>query len=288
MDSAAVTDLTRINIDDMLSSFGWQNVRFGRTLLEKAGWGAGRRFALTVLNFDRMVGQKGLRAGSQHILDAFKMHLSVSGQEHIPPDGPLLILSNHPGLADTVALFAGLPRNDVQVVAAERPFLQHLPAVCRHLIFVPEDENTSRTGVLRSISAHLHSGGTIVTFPAGKIEPDPASMPGALESLETWSESIGFFTRMVSEARIVPAIISGVILPQALNHPLTRLRRTAKDREHMAATLQLMMSNFAPNLWPIRIQVRFAPALLAADLAPLRDPAVITRKVIEYTRQFLP
>jgi len=288
MDGSAIADLTRVNIDDMLSAFGLQHVRFGRSLLERICRPAARQFAETVLDFDRVVGESGLQAGSQHVLDVLKMRLTATGVENIPPSGALLIVSNHPGLADTVALFAGLPRRDIQVVALERPFLKHLPAVSGHLIYIPEDETADRMGVLRSISAHLRAGGTIVTFPAGKIEPDPASMPGAAQSLDTWSESTGFFIRMVAESCVVPVIISGVQAPQALHHPLTRLRRVQKDRERLAAALQLLVAGIDPLRWPVNIQVRFAPPLAAADLAPLRDPAKITRAVIDYTSQFLP
>lgn len=286
MDSTAVRELTAINVDDLLASLGLEKVRRGRGLLRSLFWFAGRRFARQVLDYDDGVERMGLQAGAERILNGFINSRTVTGVEHLPATGPLLILANHPGMTDTVALFASLPRADLKVVASDRPFLRALPATCRHLIFVPE-HGEGRIAVLRSIAAHLRAGGAVLTFPAGDIEPDPACMPGALRSLERWSDSIGFFSRLVPDACIVPAIISGVIAPQSLAHPLTRLRRRQKDREKLAASLQIFVRSFAPRLWPVHVKVQFGPPLPSASLAGIREPGAATQVVIEHVRAFL-
>ncbi len=117
---------------------------------------------------------------------------------------------------------------DLRIVAAQRPFLEALPNVTRQLIFVPEQDG-QRMGVVRAVVSHLRLGGAILTFPAGQIEPDPISMPGAVESLASWSESIAIFSRLVPEVKIVVAIVSGVLWPAATQSPITRLRRQQKD-----------------------------------------------------------
>lgn len=286
MDSTPLEHLAQINVEDLLTAFGLQKESLsGRA----AAWlfrSPGRRFARVVLDYDDGVARLGLKGGAQRILERLQMQLTVSGQEHIPPAGPILILSNHPGLADTVALFAGLPREDIAIVAADRPFLRALPATCRRLIFVPE--GNGRLETLRAIAAHLRAGKGILTFPAGQIEPDPACMPGSAASLENWSESIGFFARMVPGMCILPVVVSGVIAAPTLRHPLTRLRRTQKDRERLAAALQLLAATYRPQTWPVHIQVRFTAPIPAEYLSGLADAAAVTRRVIDYTRSFYP
>jgi hypothetical protein len=231
------------------------------------------------------VANHGLSEGSRLFAERLGVHLHVTGQEHIPASGPLLVLSNHPGMTDTLCLFAGLPRHDVRIVAAGRPFLQSLEAVESQLIYVP-DEAEGRLGVLRAVAAHLRSGGAILTFPAGEIEPDPAVLPGAVDSLKNWAPSIGLFVRLTPDASVVPAIVSGVLAPQATFHILTRIRRTAKDRERLGAALQLMAMVLAPRLWPVSATVEFTPPILASELIPLHEPAAITQAILDRLRPY--
>lgn len=282
----AVEALIRINLDDVMSAFGWEGVQRGRRLLEWPFRLPATRFAHLALDFDVKVAELGLSDGSRHFLQRLGTRVKVVGQEHIPPSGPLLILSNHPGITDTICLFAGIPRRDVCIVASERPFLKSLVAVERQLIYVPEQPE-GRLGVLRAAAAHLRRGGAILTFPAGQIEPDPSVLPGAVASLENWATSIGLFVRLTPDAQIVPAIVSGVLAPQATFHPLTRLRGTAKDREQLGAALQIMAMVLFPNLWPVTVQVQFVPAIPASELIPLRDPAAITHAILDRLRPFM-
>jgi 1-acyl-sn-glycerol-3-phosphate acyltransferase len=60
----------------------------------------------------------------------------VEERERLPRDGPLLLISNHPGLSDAVALFASTLRPDLRMVASEWPFLDALPNTSRYLFTV--------------------------------------------------------------------------------------------------------------------------------------------------------
>ena len=257
--------LVRVNIQDFLANFGLEKVRRGRKLLEALCWLPARRFADQMLDYDRRVGVDGLHEASQHTLRKYVSDFEIAGQENLPSKGPLLVLSNHPGLADTLILFSSLPRNDLRIVGTERPFLNSLVNVSDYMAYVPDDTG-KRMGLVRQIGNHLRQGGSVLTFPAGQIEPDPASMPGALESLESWSESVAVFARLAPETRIVVAIVSGVIWPKTLSHPLTRLRKERKDQERIAASLQVLVQTMRPALKPVTTRVAFSPALPAGDL----------------------
>jgi hypothetical protein len=202
--------------------------------------------------------------------------MKVEGREYVLREGPLLIVANHPGLCDTVALFAATPRPDLRVVAAERSFLSALPNTSRYLLTIA-DTSPGRLGLIRAVTRHLRGGGAVLTFPGGKIEPDPAVLPGALETLERWSASVDLFARLAPGLTIVPAVVSDVLSPGALRNPLTFLRRRKEDREWLAATLQML----APGLYDVTARIQFG-CPICADAS-----AAVSRAVVEETRRLM-
>ncbi len=240
--SGQIATLTRLCADDLLSALGLGGLQCG-----VAGWPLKllsriltHRLARQVATYDRVVGETGLGAGGAWALERMAGRVEVEGRDNMPREGPLLIVANHPGLGDSLALFATLPRTDLRVVAAERPLLDALPNTSRYLLTVAE-ASPGHFGLVRAATRHLRDGGAVLTFPGGRIEPDPTVLPGAVEALERWSASVDLFARIVPGLTIVPAIVSGVLSPAALRNPLIFLRRRREDREWLAATLQMMI-----------------------------------------------
>jgi hypothetical protein len=250
--SERVEVLTRVCVDELLEAFGLGRLGRGRRPLELLSRVPAKRLARQVATYDEIVGESGLAAGGAWALGRMARRVEVEGRENVPPEGPLLLVANHPGLADALALFATVPRRDLRVVAAERPFLEALPNTSRYLIPVSE-ASPGRSGAVRVATRHLRDGGAILTFPGGKIEPDPAVLPGAVEALERWSESLGLFARLVPGLTVVPAVVSGVLSPTALRNPLTFVRRQPRDRQWLAASIQMM----TPALRNVATRVAF-------------------------------
>jgi hypothetical protein len=278
--------LTRINVQDFLESFGLEGLRLGRGLIEALCKPPARRFAHQMIQFDEGVGELGLQEASRRTLERYTRDLQVCGAENIPREGPLLLLSNHPGMSDTLVLFSCMGRPDLKILASRRPFLESLIYVSERLIFLSEQPG-QRMGVVRAATRHLKNGGAILTFPAGKIEPDPATMPGALESLNSWAESISVFARLVPEIQIMVAIVSGVILPAAMNHPLTRLRKQKIDQERLGAALQVFVQTSLPFYRPVVTSVRFTQAYHPAELAPSAEPSALLEAVRAQARELI-
>src|ERR687893_2073431 len=251
--SGRVEVLTTVCIDDLLSALGLGELRYGRDLLRLIARIPTRRLARQVATYDDIVGESGLAAGGAWALERMARRVEVEGLENVPREGPLLLVANHPGLADALALFATVARPDLRVVAAERPFLAALPNTSRYLIPVSEAFPKKRFEAVRIATRHLKGGGAILTFPGGKIEPDPAVLAGAVEALERWSESLDLFARFVPDLTIVPAVVSGVLSPTALRNPLIFVRRRPRDREWLAATLQML----TPALRNVTTRVAF-------------------------------
>ncbi|MGI8909362.1 MAG: 1-acyl-sn-glycerol-3-phosphate acyltransferase [Rubrobacteraceae bacterium] len=273
--------LTRACSEDLISAFGLGGLRRGRTALEKITHPAARWLAKQVATYDEVVGEAGLGAGGAWALGRMARRVEIEGLENVPSEGPVLLVSNHPGLADAVALFSAIPREDLRVVAAERPFLAALPNTSRHLITVSEGSRR-RSGVIRSAVRHLRSGGAVLTFPGGRIEPDPAVLPGAVESLERWSGSVDLFARLVPGLTVTPVVVSGVLSRAALRNPLILIRRERSDREWLAATFQMLV----PALRNVTTRVEFGVPIRVED-GDRVSPAVLeeARRLISRTQE---
>jgi len=284
-----LNNLIGVNIQDFLTAFGLKDLRAGRKLVDALCWYPARRFAEDMIRYDQMVAEQGLQNPSQEFLERYTRDVEVIGLENIPGSGPVLILSNHPGMTDTLVLFSSIPRDDLRIIAAERPFLRALPNVSDYLINVAEEPG-QRIGVVRAAASHLRTGAAILTFPAGEIEPDPAWMSGAIEALGRWSESVAIFTRLVPDVAVVVALVSGVAWPAAFRSPLTRLRRERKDREHLGAALQALVQLLVPFYKPVRTRVEFShafkPVMLAGSTESSAVMQVITSQVRSLIEQF--
>jgi hypothetical protein len=274
--SRQVEVLTKVCVDDLLSAFGLGELRHGQDLLRLISRIPTQRLARQVATYDEIVGESGLAAGSAWALERMTRCLEVEGLVNVPREGPLLLAANHPGLSDAIVLFATTPRSDLRVLAAERPLLNALPNTSRYLLTVPEQPQV-RFRLVRTATRHLRGGGAILTFPGGKIEPDPAVLPGANEALEHWSASVDLFARLVPDLVVVPVIVSGVLSPAALRNPLTFLRRRKEDREWLAATFQMLM----PALRNVTTRITFGRPIYADDSA---DRSVSRATIVEARR----
>jgi hypothetical protein len=267
--------LTELCVEDLICAFGLGGTSHGRALVESISRIPARRLARQILTYDRIVGESGLGTGGAWALKRLSRNTSFEGQKNVPRGGPLLLVSNHPGLADAVALFAATPRDDLRVISADRPFLEALPNTSRHLLTVAET-SAGRLGVVRAATRHLRGGGAVLTFPGGRIEPDPAILPGAVEALDRWSSSGDLFARLVPGLVVVPVVVSGVISPSALRNPLIHLRRRRRDREWLAATLQVLV----PALRNVDARVEFGSPIHA-------ESGAVGDAVIEETRRLM-
>lgn len=275
--------LTQINLDDLVNAFGWQERPFLARLVRTLFFRAGRDFARQMLEFDAAIGARGLAEAACLSERLYVRDVQVFGGDLLP-DGPCVILSNHPGLTDSLALFAALARPDLRVIALDRPFLLSLPNLSRQLYFVTDEPN-ERVALVRHVRRHLKAGGSILTFPAGHTEPDPETYPGALESLQSWTDSVGVFVRLAPETAIVPVCVRGVSWSRTVDHPLVRLRRNSDDQQLLSSALQLL-SNIALHTRPVTVKIQVGPPIRARELGST-DTAVIHTAVIRSMRSLI-
>lgn len=275
--------LTEINLDDLVSSFGWQNYPTLARILRFFFRVPAQTFARHTAEYDKTVGDMGIVAGGWNLTRRYDQDLRIVGADRIP-ESAFLAVSNHPGMTDTVALFAALNRDDLRIIALDRPFLNSLPHTTSHLFYVYDDP-ARRMSLVRQVSAHLKKGGAVLTFPAGHIEPDPDIYPGAVESLSDWTDSVGVFIRMAPEAAILPVLVRNVVARKYANHWLLNIKKTKEEKEKLAAALQLLgMVIF--NEKPVTVTVQIGNPIYAEGLGST-ETDVIHQAVLDEMKRLI-
>ena len=246
--SAEVSTLTRLIDNEVIQAMGlpldgWLSGRI-HPILSRAT----RRFSEMFVEVDHIIAAQGLPAGAQWLLLNLVKGFETRGAEHVPEAGPLIIASNHPGTVDSVTLAAVSRRGDLKIIAGAIPFLQNLPNISRHLIFTSYEDTHNRMVVVREAIRHLRSGGALLLFADGNIDPDPSFMPHAEEALHRWSRSIEIFLHNVPQTQVITSIVSHVIDPRYMRHPITWLRRARPDRQRLAMMIQVIQQMLGKQL----------------------------------------
>jgi 1-acyl-sn-glycerol-3-phosphate acyltransferase len=281
--SAALDALTRINLDDLVNAFGWQDHPIPEGLARRLFFKPAQIFAKQMLDFDSAIGSRGLAQAACLAERFFVRDVQIFGADNLPK-GPFLALSNHPGVTDTLAVFAALGRADLKVIALNRPFLLSLPNLSQHLFYVTDDPN-ERVTLVRQVSKHLRNGGSVLTFPAGHNEPDPDIFPGAVGSLRAWTDSVGVFIRIAPETAVVPICVRSVTWDKTAYHPLTRLRHTQDDRQLLGSALQLLAS-VVLNTRPVTVRVQIGKPITPRELGTT-DTQVIHQAVLAEMKELI-
>src|SRR6185503_18261892 len=222
------------------------------------------------------LGARGLVEASRLTIRHYVRHLRVFGLDRVPASG-FLALSNHPGMADTLSLFSALNRPDLHIIALGRPFLDAMPNLSKQLFYL-RDESASRIAFVRQVSTHLRNGGAALTFPAGRIEPDPDVYEGAVESLQSWTDSVGVFIRLAPEAAVLPVLVRGVVWKKAAHHWLTKIKKTKEEKNRLAAALQLL-AYVMLKVKPVSVRVQIGRPIHARELGTT-DTEVIHQAVL--------
>ena len=124
--------------------------------------------------FNQVLGRLGRFEGHafvEHALEQLGVscHVSLREREHIPAEGPLLVVANHPlGMLDALALLqlVGSVRRDVRILGND--WLRMLPQL--ESLLLPVDVfGKGAASRLRGIHRALERGEALVVFPAGEV-----------------------------------------------------------------------------------------------------------------------
>jgi hypothetical protein len=231
------------------------------------------RLGRVLARFDRDVARSGLPRAAAVALEALGATWTRTGA--VPGSGPLLVVANHPGAYDALVLFAAMGRRDALVLVDDRSFLRALPALTRHLEFLPPDA-IARMRAVRRAHRHVADGGALLHFGAGRIEPDPA-FARAGQALGEWGRGSGALVRGAARTGgvVVPALVEGVHSERAKRLWIARM---AERRG--VTTLAPLLQVAVPAYRRVAARVHFGAALDARCLVrEASDDAALTARV---------
>jgi hypothetical protein len=252
--------------DEICKAFGFSPNGVMRRLLGPLFRLPTSRFGRIAVRVDDEVGSSGLSGGARLILPDLSLEVTARGSENIPVDGPLLVVSNHPGAFDSVAILSCIPRKDVKVLLSDVPFTRAFGSARRYFIYVPPDASGRMTTFWASID-HLKSGGALLIFAHGDVEPDPEVSPGADECIQDWSRSVEMMLRAVPDCRLQVTIASGVLLPKFVFSPIVKIRKTAAKRQKLAEFLQISRQMAFAHGDKTHVHISFAEPVRGMDIA---------------------
>lgn len=171
---------------------------------------------LRLLRLVRIFEAKGVPSG-QHFwrqaLDIMGIQLKTPDEQiaHIPAEGPLVVVANHPhGFVDGMILaeLIGRVRTDYKILT--RSLLTDVQQISQFLIPVPfpHAPNALREGLdmRKQAMAHLANGGVIVVFPSGGVASSDTWFGPAIEG--DWNP---FTAKMIQQsgAAVLPIFFPG-------------------------------------------------------------------------------
>ncbi len=264
MDLPAINQIQSAITDEVFYALGLNRRGILRRIF---GW----VFAKSTLGFsnimakvDNAVKQGGPQAGCQLLLKTIGVSVTAAGIENIPTTGPTLILSNHPGAYDSVAIGSLIPRYDLKIIAAITRFYQVMPHIHPVMIYASRDPKLRLTALRQSVS-HLMHGGILLQFSSGNIDPDPALHTITDDDFKPWHHSFELFLRKVPQLKIIPTIASNVLLKRYADHPFTRIRRKPMDQRRLGEFLQIIRQILNPNSIEARPCISFGKPLTLED-----------------------
>ncbi len=126
--------------------------------------------------------------------------LEVTGEEHVPSNGPVVLAVNHGSQIDPIVVAAAVPRRCTFLAAAELLTAPVLGALIRPFRLVPVKRRLFDRRAIEECAARLEHGEALVIFPEGKISTD-----GCLQSVH---DGLAFIAARAG-VPIVPIGIAG-------------------------------------------------------------------------------
>lgn len=243
------------------------------------------RFIAIARQFDTLAQAEGIGTAARWALPRFVRGLYVRGLENIPTEGPLLLAANHPGAVDGLLIPACVSRKDLRILASGVTFFRKLPSLQQFLIFIPR-QGTGRTLAARQAIRHLESGGTLLIFPSGGVDPDPSFHTEARHYLEKWSDSVSLFLRRVPQTMVQTVLCSNVLIERYFRHPLTRFGKTLRQKLVIAEYIQMaeqLVHRQREKLMPVLL---FGEAMRGSELLKA-EPSAPHKVIVQAAQQLL-
>jgi hypothetical protein len=264
-------------LDEILYAFSGKRSFWLKALIAPLARVPAGHFGRIAAKFYAQVNDLGISQAALTALQKLNHTITVRGAEKIPDRGPLLLVSNHPGGLDSIGILSCMPRNDLRALVTDVKFMHLLDTYQRYVFYV-DFKATGGMIALRDAIQHLKTGGALLLFAHGDVEPEPECFPGAGEEIARWSPSIEIMLRKVPETLLQIVTVSGAVQTRFLRNPITLLRRQPARRQKLAEFLQVISSILYPKSTPIQLHLTIGEAIETRSLGKGRwMPEVIRR-----------
>ena len=241
-----------------------------------------RKFARNMAEVDTAMIDSGAPAGCRVMMENMNIDIRSTGMANIPTSGPTLLLANHPGAYDSMAIGSLIPRGDLKVIATGTRLYSMLPNLRPNIFFVNKNNPTQNMLTLRNAIDHLNQGGILLQFGSGRVEPDPATDPIGEDVFAKWSSSLEIILRKVKDLKIVPTITSGVLLKRFRDSIFAKIRKEDVDRRRLAEFFQVIQQLVFPKSVDGQAMISFGDPFDLSDMEAESEgrrlmPAAINR-----------
>jgi hypothetical protein len=276
--SADLERVTNAILSEIQGVMGLAQTRLAQWPIRLIFGSPARRLASMLVHLDQDIARNGLSAAAGNLLARFVQDLRVDCPQGIPDctqgipkDGPLLVVSNHPGAYDLLILVANLLRDDLKIISSDIAVFHHLPSVAPHFITITDDPYR-RMVSFRTALRHLGDGKALLIFPRGEVEIDPILSADAIRGIDRWSFSLDLILRKVPQTRTVVAIVSGVFSPRWFNHPILHLWKKPEQRQKIAEIIQVAEQLIFSKSLQLSPRVSFSPPLIFSEAGQRSAP----------------
>lgn len=271
--------LTRILLDDIKTSANLSRRQIINGIIDFFGYRPVGWLADLLARIDEQLNETSLHETAERAIYPLSDGLIINNRDAVPNSGPLLVTANHAGFTDILGVLACLKRDDAKIVAQQKGFMRILRNINRHMLTI-EPDSTFKLTAIREIFRALNEGMAVVIFPKGQLEPDPAIIPGAIETLDGWSDSIGIFLNKVPETRLLPVLVSGVLTEKAWNSRFAKLGWNQKRRQQFAMAAQFVAQRFSKNpQWKRPLRIDIGQPKRPEEFDPSLDPSKLNLAV---------
>ena len=278
-----VIALSRSLVVELAGSIGFRNSPLAQRIIWPLFRPVTDRLAHIGLTFDRNVTQIGFSKAMEFTLEDFASSVTARGTKDFPPNGPLLVISNHPGTYDSLVIASQLRRDDLKFISGDIPFLRKLPHAYQHFYCISDEEN-GRMLAARKAIRHLEGGGAMLLYGFCHIEPDPAVYDDGASLFDQWSPSIELFLKAVPETRILITIVSQVVSSKWRNSILYRFRSDPVDRRRLVEFGQVSFQLLFPRRLLSSPCISFAPPLSVEELRRESGTVLVLPVIIRHAK----
>lgn len=219
------------------------------------------------------------------MLHHFVTRLEIRGWA-TPTEGPLPVVANHPGGTDPFVMATAIERRDLHILSQNHAIFEALPSIKKYLIITAEDRSDGHIAIRKMLTL-LKGGGSILVYPGGELEPDPALFPGSSNLLRDWSRSISLVISRLPDAIFQPAILRGTISQQAWKSRLASMARSATTRLQIAMILQVAVQQLKHDAYPVKTTLIKGKPMQARELDVNLNPDSIHGALMEVVAEMV-